>query len=91
MGKAWLQEQLDDPAGHDLLALVAQIECPVIAIHGADDPTVPASSAQRIGDAAPHGSATLIPGANHVFNTPNPLPDDADPSAELKAMLDAML
>jgi uncharacterized protein len=89
VGKTFLQEMLDDPAGHDLLALVSRIRCPMLILHGEDDPTVDASCAKRIADAATAAvKAHTISGADHVMNTPNPMPADAEPSAALQTALD---
>ncbi|MCC5787663.1 MAG: alpha/beta fold hydrolase [Phycisphaerales bacterium] len=75
VGAAWAREQAEDPAWHDLPSRVAQIACPVLAIHGELDETVSPESAAAIAGAAKDGRAAIVPGANHVFNTPNP--DDA--------------
>ncbi|MHC4947495.1 MAG: alpha/beta hydrolase [Planctomycetota bacterium] len=91
VGADFLREQQADPAGHDLTALVRRITCPLLVVHGRDDPTVPAESADAIGRAAGALAETLvINGADHVFNTPNPFPDDAAPSPQLAEMLDAV-
>jgi len=88
VGRAFLQEQMEDPAGHDLLAVVARIECPLLVIHGGADPTVDPACAHLIAGAATAPAETLvIEGANHVFDTPNPMPDEAAPSAALRSML----
>lgn len=90
--KAALVEQIDDPAGHDLLAIVSKINCPVLVIHGEDDPTVPADAAEQIGRAAQSKATVLrIAGGDHVFNTPNPLPAEAAPSSQFQQLLDAMV
>ena len=92
IGKVVLVEQLDDPAGHDLLALVSKINCPLLVIHGEDDPTVPAEAAEQIGSAAQTEATVLrIAGGDHVFNTPNPLPADAESSPQFQQLLDAMV
>ncbi len=89
--KAALVEQLDDPDGHDLLALVSRINCPLLVIHGEDDPTVPVEAAEQIGRAARSEATILrIAGGDHVYNTPNPLPVDVAPSPQLQQLLDAM-
>ena len=86
--RAWLDEQDADPEGHDLLRLAATIELPVLVIHGTDDPTVPASCAAEIASAVGHtAQSVLIDGANHVFNAPNPMPADAEPSEPLAQLL----
>ncbi|MDP7029847.1 MAG: hypothetical protein QF733_06475 [Phycisphaerales bacterium] len=89
VGRGWLQEQLDDPEGHDLLAQVARIERPFGLIHGAVDPTVHASDAVTLAQANPARSRVrLIEDADHVFNTPNPFPADAAASPQLQEVFD---
>lgn len=91
VGRDFLQEQLDDPQGHDVLAMARRITCPMLVVHGEDDPTVPASCAKRIAEAAgTNAQLLLIPGADHVFNTPNPLPENQPEPPQLAALLDAM-
>jgi alpha-beta hydrolase superfamily lysophospholipase len=92
VGRAYLQEQIEDPAGHDLPAIVARLRCPLLVVHGTDDPTVPATCAGDLTAArgAP-GTEVLVAGADHVFNTPNPMPADAAPGDALRALTDAML
>lgn len=90
IGRAWLDEQDEEPAAHDLLALVAGIPRPLLVVHGGADPTVPAESAERIGRAAQQARVEIIDGANHVFDAPNPLPDD-EPSSPALARLIALL
>ena len=83
IGRAWLGEQIDDPGGHDVLAHARDARCPLLVVHGADDPTVPASCADQIASASGSGPAVLIEGGDHVFITPNPMPTGAAPSAQL--------
>jgi len=92
VGAAFLQDQIDDPAGHDLPAIMAAITCPVLVVHGADDVTVPAACADEIAAAlgAP-ATVRIVAGADHVFNTPNPMPPDAAPSAQLQTLVDEMI
>lgn len=90
IGAGWLQEQRDDPAGHDLLRQVESIRCPVGLIHGADDPTVPPSDAVTIAQANPGKVRVHVVGdGDHVFNTPNPFPADGEPSPQLAEVLAA--
>jgi uncharacterized protein len=92
IGRAFLQEQLDDPAAHELLAHVARIQCPILIIHGENDPTVPAQCAERIAAAAgDRAQLRIVKGADHVFNTPNPLPDDQPSSLQLAQVIDAVI
>ena len=92
IGKLALTEQQADPAGHDLLALAARITSPVLVVHGENDPTVPAACAHQLGAAiGDRAQVQIIEGADHVFNTPNPMPPDAKPSPQLQALLDAVV
>lgn len=92
VSKAALVEQLDDPDGHDLLALVSRINCPLLVIHGEDDPTVPVEAAEQIGRAAQCEATVLrIAGGDHVYNTPNPLPADTPSTSQFQQLLDAMV
>ncbi len=91
MSRAFLTEQLAHPAAHDLIALARRITCPVLLLHGTEDPTVPAACSRQLA-AAIGATATvkLIAGGNHVFNTPNPLPADAESSTQLKELITAL-
>lgn len=88
VGLPRLQEQLDDPEGHDILGLCGLIACPVLAIHGGADPTVPAECSRRIAGACPDGRAEIVPGADHVWNTRNPFDGEASPA--LGALIEAV-
>lgn len=94
IGRAWLQDQLDDPAWHDLISRVASISCPMLFVHGQDDPTVSAAdalelaNAARAGEMRPSVKTRLILGANHVFNAPNPLPEGAPLPETLVSLID---
>ncbi|UCD75581.1 MAG: alpha/beta fold hydrolase [Phycisphaerales bacterium] len=90
IGKAFLQEQLEDPEGHDLRALVGKITCPLLLVHGEVDPTVPVQCTGEIAAAARQAKTLVIAGADHVYNTPNPMPDTAAPSEQLQQLLDAL-
>ena len=90
IGRAFLQEQIDDPAGHDLPDLASRIHCATLIIHGSDDPTVPVACAEELRVALGERSNELIiEGGDHVFNTPNPMPEDATPGPQLQELLDA--
>ncbi len=91
VGKAFLTEQMEDPQGHDMLKLASRITCPALIVHGSDDPTVPAFCARQIGAAiGSKAKVELIEGADHVFNTPNPMPSTSAPSPQLKRLLDLL-
>ncbi len=85
VGRIWLDEQDADPDGHDLAALCAMIPCPVLAVHGEQDQTVPSTCATTIARVCRLGETVLIAGADHVFCTPNP----ADPAAPISPPLAA--
>lgn len=87
---AWLVEQLDDPSAHDVLAHARDIACPMLVVHGEADPTVPCEAAHRLVAAAGDTARlVLVEGGNHVFQTPNPDPPEAEPSDQLRVVLDA--
>jgi pimeloyl-ACP methyl ester carboxylesterase len=90
IGTAFLTEQQDDPAGHDVTALAARIACPVLVVHGENDPTVPADRAGAIAAACRQAEVRIVPGGDHVFNTPNPMPPGAAPSPQLAELLGAL-
>ncbi|MHC4826776.1 MAG: alpha/beta hydrolase [Planctomycetota bacterium] len=90
IGKAFLTEQQEDPEGHDLPAVAGRIACPVLVIHGEKDPTVPAACADQIAAACRQAAVRIVAGADHVFNTPNPLAPDAEPSPQLAELLEAV-
>ena len=91
VGKIFLTEQEADPAGHDLLGMVRNIACLLMIVHGEQDPTVPIECATQISiEAGDRVLMVPIDGADHVFNTPNPLPADQPASPQLQIMLDRM-
>ena len=90
IGRAVLTEQREDPQGHDLLAVAGRITCPVLVAHGEKDPTVPARCAQEIAAACRQATVRIVAGADHVFNTPNPLAPEAESSPQLAELLDAV-
>jgi pimeloyl-ACP methyl ester carboxylesterase len=88
VGQAWLQEQLEDPDWHDLIARGESIDCPALIAHGRSDTTVAHADAKILADAIPGAESAVLEGANHVWNTPNPAPHNAadDPSPALRAL-----
>ena len=91
IGRSYLTEQEEDPAGHDLLGMVRKLDCPLMIFHGEQDPTVPIDCATQISiEAGKNALMIAIVGADHVFNTPNPLPADQPASPQLQTMLDRM-
>jgi alpha-beta hydrolase superfamily lysophospholipase len=90
IGRAFLTEQQEDPQGHDLLGLAARITCPVLLVHGRNDPTVPAACAKLIAQACRDATVTIIKDADHVYNTLNPMAPDAEAGPQLSEMLEAV-
>lgn len=91
IARAWLEEQEASPMDHDVLGLAGAIGCPVLAIHGSDDPTVDPQCARRIASACPHGQFALIERGDHVYKTPNPAPLDTAMSAPLRALCASLI
>lgn len=91
IGKVFLQEQIDDPEGHDLLRLLSSNLTKVLIIHGEDDSTVPVDCAEKIASKLQNSTLVRVGGGDHVFNTQNPFPLDGAPSPQLTALLDAVL
>lgn len=79
----WLQEQLDNPASHNILTLCKNINCPTLILHGSDDQAVPIEAGINITNAL-HTTLHTISGANHVLNTANPAPINAQPNPQLR-------
>ncbi|MBT8484262.1 MAG: alpha/beta fold hydrolase [Phycisphaerales bacterium] len=84
-----LDEIRREPEAHDLLAITARIACPVLVVHGGQDPTVPVAAAHELAGAlGARGRLHVIEGADHVFNTVNPLPAETPASAELAELIE---
>lgn len=77
----WLEDQIADPAGHDVLALAGRVGVPLLAVHGSADESVPVASVHQIVAAAgPEARAVILDACNHVFCMLNP-PDRAKPES----------
>lgn len=92
VGRAWLQEQIDDPAWHDLPSRCAAIRCPTLIAHGGADDSVTPDNAQAIADSLPNATLAIIEGANHVWNVTHPAePSEFEsPNPRLRQLLDAI-
>ncbi len=90
VGKAFVEEQLESPESHDLLALASGIDAKCLLVHGENDATVPSSASILLGEQIPKATVAIIPGGDHVFNTPNPFPIDGVPSPQLQGVWDAI-
>lgn len=78
----WLEEQIADPVGHDVLFQTAQMGVPLLAIHGSADESVPVACVHQIVAAAgDEARALVLRAGNHVFGMPNP-PDRARRESE---------
>ncbi len=89
--RAFWDEQDADPRAHDLLSLAQGIPSPTLVIHGKADPSVSPACAVRIAEAVPRSRLLMIEGADHVLNTPNPLPIGAEMSPQLRETTDGMM
>lgn len=68
---AWIETWLDPAfASFSLDEALAQLRCPVLAIHGEDDEYGSVAHAERI--AAGRGEAAILPGIGHVPHRENP-------------------
>lgn len=87
IGLGWLEEIERFPEKFDPCVAVGKIDRAVLLVHGSDDPTVPVQASRRI---AKHGGARVrlvaMPGANHVFGAPNPMPLDGDVPAHAEQL-----
>ena len=90
VGRAFLQDQLDDPASHDLLPLVETNDSRILVIHVEIDPTVSVESAVAIAAAGQATTLVRIQKGDHVYNTPNPFPKEGTPSVQLAAVWSAI-
>lgn len=81
VGLDWLEEIESDPERYDPALAAAQLGCPMLILHGDADDTVPLSCADNLHKAAPQSERVIIPGANHVFDCPNPLPENTPTQA----------
>ncbi len=88
---SWLRDQLDCPDEHDLLALAGRIRASALVIHGDSDQTVDPRAATNITHAlARTDGPVMIPGGDHVLNTPNPWPPGRKPPPQLGEALDQL-
>lgn len=90
IGHEFLTEQLENPLAYQLTRRVAELSQPVLVIHGSDDPTVPVQCGEHLAAAGSRGRFVRVDGADHVFNTPNPMPADGEPSEMLRVLCDAL-
>jgi len=90
VGADWLAEIEAEPAAFDPLRAMARVKCPMLVLHGDADETVHVSAAKRLAEAG-RTRATVIAGANHVFNAPNPLAIEDEPPAQTRSLYEAAM
>jgi len=89
VGKGWLEEIEAVPDAFDPKLAIAKITRPIALIHGSGDTTVPVEAAHALHAANPsHSTLSVLDGASHVFDAPNPLPPKQDLPPATKALLD---
>ena len=76
-------EVLEDFERHrdrfDIPAACGRISAPTLALHGAEDESVPPTALERIGGALRNPRTHLVPDAGHTFGAVHPLQDDPLP------------
>ena len=93
INRSFIDEIAADQSGHDPVECSASIGCPMLLVHGEDDPTIPVSDLDRLATASepnPGLRKLVISGGDHVMNVPNPLPD-GDSSPQLDTFLKAVV
>ncbi|MEM6332803.1 MAG: alpha/beta fold hydrolase [Planctomycetota bacterium] len=92
MDRLWIDEQEADPAWHDALAAgerVCDAGLAWLILHGEADATVPIDEGRRYLERSGGRAQWLaFPGANHVFDCPNPPPSGPLPDAT-RGVIDA--
>lgn len=91
VGRDWLAEIQSNPDSHDPLAASAKLENRAVHIHGDADETVSVDDLSRYSTANPSAQTYIVPGANHVFNAPNPLPIKSEVPAQTASMMKKVL
>jgi 2,6-dihydroxypseudooxynicotine hydrolase len=61
-------EALQKARALTLRGVLADVECPLLVIHGAKDRLFPPEQAERIAAEAPHATLLMYPEGNHVCN-----------------------
>ena len=51
-------------------ALLRQVRCPTLVLHGADDPVIPAAAAKDTAESIPGAELIIVPGMGHDFGAP---------------------
>ncbi len=89
--RQWLDAIEQHPYNFAPTAAIAKVTSDILIVHGQDDPTVPATCAQDLVNAASGiPQLCLIPNCNHVYNSPNPLPDTDPIPEQLESLITAV-
>jgi len=89
IGKPWLDEIEHEPDRFDPVKAAGSVRCPLLLIHGDQDPTVPVESADQLAQAAGERARRhVIEGAQHTFNATNPLPFDESMPEATRELID---
>jgi pimeloyl-ACP methyl ester carboxylesterase len=48
-------------------ALLKELRCPALVLHGADDPVIPAAAAKDTAESIPGAKLIIVPGMGHDF------------------------
>ncbi|MEM9251970.1 MAG: alpha/beta fold hydrolase [Planctomycetota bacterium] len=76
----WLDKQLADPGWHAMVTAagrVAGADIPWLIVHGSNDDTVRVADGEALRDASGgRAKLSVIDGAGHTFDCPNPAPSD---------------
>ncbi|QDU34212.1 Alpha/beta hydrolase family protein [Poriferisphaera corsica] len=82
VGLGWLEEIEAEAKRFDPIRAMRKMRCPVCILHGTEDNTVPMKCAHELADGAgERAMRVIIPKADHVFCSPNPLGEnDAIPA-----------
>ena len=51
-------------------ALLREVRCPALIMHGADDPVIPAAAAKDTAESIPGAELVIVPGMGHDFGEP---------------------
>lgn len=93
IARSFIDEIADDPVGHDPVHCAGLISCPMLLVHGENDPTIPVTDLDRLVAATsehPRVLKCVVAGADHVMNVPNPLPEGQS-SPQLDVALAALV
>jgi pimeloyl-ACP methyl ester carboxylesterase len=65
-GPSWFARTLPDLLRYPIEDRIAQVQAPLLVLHGSRDAVCPPQWAQLLAGTAPHGRAVAVPGAAHA-------------------------